>query len=103
MPMFNATPEVTAAYVSKVLPQHTSNFERMLGDNDWFVGSKPSVADMTVYDVYEIQALAFVPECLGIFPKMAAFVKRCNELPKIAAYKSGDVYAGLMKFPAFSK
>ena len=103
MPMFGAAPEVTAAYISKVLPQHSGNFERMLGDNDWFVGSKPSVADMTIYDVYEVQGLAFVPECLANFPKMAAFIKRCNELPKISAYKSGDVYAGLMKFPAFPK
>jgi len=72
----------------------------MLGDNDWFVGNKISVADMAIYDVYETQGIAFVPNCLENFPKMAAFIKRCNELPKIAAYKKGEAFAGLMKFPA---
>ena len=101
MPAFGASAEATAAYISNVLPLHTSNFERMLGDNDWFVGSAPTVADMTIFDVYEVQGLAFVPNCLEKFPKMAAFIKRCNALPKIAAYKSSDAYTGLMKFSAF--
>ena len=100
MPMFGASAETIANYIKKVLPLHTSNFERMLGDNDWFVGKGVTVAGMAIFDVYEVQGLALVPNCLENFPKMAAFIKRCNELPKIAAYKKSDAWNGLMKFPA---
>jgi len=55
---------------------------------------------MAVFDVYDTQCMVFVPNCLENFPKMTAFIQACNELPRIAAYKASDAFAGLMKFGA---
>ena len=74
---------------------HLKNFERLLGDNDWFVGKKTSVADMAVYDVLSSQCLNLIPGCLDAFPKLKAFVERVDALPSIAAYKASDAFKKL--------
>merc|ERR1712004_8313 len=45
-----ATPEMYTEFKAK-LAVHFKNFERLLGDNTWFVGDKVTVADMTMLDV----------------------------------------------------
>ena len=101
--MFGATPEAQANFVDKVLPQHVGNIERQLGDNEYFVGGKLSVADTAVYDVLVTKCRALYPDCLTAFPKLDAFVKRIEGLEKIAEYRKSEKFTKLMGFPPNEK
>ena len=98
--MFGATPEAEKKFVNEDLPKHVGNIERQLGDNEWFVGGKLSVADIAVYDALTSKCRSLVPDCLGAFPKLDAFVKRVEALPNIAKYRSEERFTKLMAFPA---
>ena len=87
MPMFGASAEAIKKYTDTTMPTHVGNLQRLLGDNDWYVGNKFSVADITVYDVLTSQVTTFLPGSLDAFPKLSAFVKRVEETEKIAAYR----------------
>ena len=101
--MFGATPEAEQKYATQDLPKHVGNIERQLGDNEWFVGGKVSLADVVVYSALTTNCQHIVPDCLGAFPKLAAFCKRFEALPKIAAYQASEQYTKLMKFEAIAK
>merc|ERR1711939_229765 len=77
---FGATEEAQRNYMTNILPLHLGNLERQLGDNDYFVGNKLSVADISAYDLFRHNCLAMVPKILGKLPKLAAFVERMNNM-----------------------
>merc|ERR1712083_34020 len=90
--MFGATPEAQKNFVEVAAPKHIGNFQRLLGDNEYFVGGKLSVADITVYDVLTTKCRAMVPGCLDAYPKLDAFVKRIDALPKIEEYRKSEKF-----------
>lgn len=94
--MFGAAKEKTDNFVSTVFPKHIGNLERQLGDADYFVGSKLTVADISVYDAL----VNFGAGCQTFedFPKIKALLDRVAADPKIAAYLAGEQFAVLMKF-----
>ena len=98
--MFGATPEAEKKFINEDLPKHVGNIERQLGDNEWFVGGKLSVADIGVYDALTSKCRNLVPDFLGAFPKLDAFVKRVEALPNMAKYRSEERFTKLMAFPA---
>ena len=98
--MFGATPEATQKYHDEIMPKHLANFERILGDNEWFVGGQISVGDITVFDVIQVMCTALFPKALDNFPNLKAHQEKIRALPNIAAYMESDAYKGLMGFPA---
>ena len=98
--MMGATPEKEKNFIDVDLPKHVGNIERQLGDKEWFVGGKLSVADIAVYDALTSKCRALVPNSLEAFPKLDALVKRVEALPAIAKYRSEERFTKLMQFPA---
>ena len=88
--MMGASQEAMASYVKEVMPKHVGNIERQLGDNEYFVGAKLSVADTAVYDVLTTMCRNLVPDCLAAFPKLDAFVTRIEGLEKVAEYRKSE-------------
>ena len=76
MPQFGATEEAVQKYIKEQLPLHLGNFNRILGEQEWFVGSKMTMADVYVYDLFSSQCTALVPDSLNDFPKLQALFKR---------------------------
>ena len=91
-PFYGASKEKQEDYIKNVQGLHLKNFERLLGDSDYFVANKISVADLTIYDVFTHQCLGLIPGCLAAYPKLDAFVKRIDALPNITAYKASDAF-----------
>ena len=94
-----ATQEAQRNFVEKVLPLHGGNIERQLGESEYFVSGKLSVADIAVYDVLTTKCRNLVPNSLEAFPKLDAFVKRIEGLEKIAAYRASEQFTKIMAFP----
>jgi len=82
-----------------VIPTHFKNFERLLGDNDYFVSNKVSVADMTAFDIFTNFSFNLFPSIKKDYPKLAAFVDRIASRPKLAKYLASEKYTSLMPFP----
>jgi glutathione S-transferase len=96
--MFGATAEAQKDFHDNQLPKHLGNIERQLGDNDYFVGNKMSVADITVYDFCRSYAINMVPDALEKFPKLSAWFVRMQANDDIAAHESSERFKGYMKF-----
>lgn len=96
--LFGASPDNVDSFVNEVLPLHLGNFDRMLGDGEYFIGSSLSVADICVYDVLTNYGSDVVPGVLDGFPRLKAFVSRVEGTPKIAAYIASAQYASIDKF-----
>merc|ERR1711998_215720 len=45
------SPELNSELKDKIIPVHFKNFERLLGDNDFFVGNAISVVDLGIFDI----------------------------------------------------
>ena len=103
LPMFGASEEAVKNYVEKAIPLHAGNLQRILGDNEYFVGGKLSYADIVVYDVLTNNCNNMVPGSLDAFPKLDAFRKRIDALPKIAEYIKSEKFTKLMAFPDITK
>jgi glutathione S-transferase len=78
--------------------QHFANFERLLGESDFFVGDAVTVADLTAFDIFNNFGFNLLPSKKGSFPKLVAFMERIAARPKIAAYMASEKYTGLMPF-----
>jgi glutathione S-transferase len=86
----------------KTMPIHLANFERILGDKIFFVGTSLSVADITVFDVINTYVHCMYPDCLSNFPKLEAHEARMLALPAIKTYRESEAFKRLRAFPDIS-
>lgn len=72
------------------LPQWLSHFERLLGRNGggegFFVGTKASVADTSVFGFLEMLVDNGLLEVLDSYPRLRAFFDRMKQRPNLARY-----------------
>lgn len=97
--MGNPDTEANLVFKTETLPRHFGNLERLLGDNDFFVGDAPTIADMTTFDVLNNFGFNIFPSTKESFPKLLAFYDRIAARPNIAAYMASEKYTALMAFP----
>ena len=90
--------EALAPFKEKIAPTHLANFERLLGDREFFVGDGITVADLTAFDVFNNFSLNLLPSFKGKYPKIDAFVDRIKARPNIAAYMASEKFTSLMPF-----
>jgi len=76
------------------LPGKLKAFEDFLGDNPFFAGASISFIDFHLYEMF-YQHSKLAPEMLANCPKLTAFIKRFEELPKIKAYMESERYTNL--------
>ena len=97
---FGASQEKADAYIDGGFAKHAGNLERQLGDNDYFVGGKLSIADISVYDACVNYGTATIPgDALKDQPKLKALIKRIEAHPGICKYLGGEQFASIiMKF-----
>merc|ERR1712190_464247 len=82
-----------------VLPQFLSHLQRLLGDKTYFVGDKLSLADVAVFNMFDIlmfppcevvaadeKAKAQQARCLDSFPNLQALKARVEAEPGIKAW-----------------
>merc|ERR1712166_313298 len=97
--MGNPNPELIAHLKDVVIPVHFANFERMLGDKDYFVGDAITVADIAVFDVLNNFSFNLFPSVKADFSKLSALYDRIAALPNMSAYMATEKYTSLMAFP----
>ncbi|XP_053376944.1 glutathione S-transferase Mu 1-like [Mercenaria mercenaria] len=73
----------------KTVPTKLAQFERHLGENDWFAGEKITAADFSMYEIL-IQHRRMQSDSLDAFPKLRAFLDRFECLPRVKEYLSLD-------------
>merc|ERR1719356_14566 len=88
--VFGASEEDQKNYRVNILPNHLSNFQRQLGENEFFVGNKLSVADITVYDFCRNYANIQVPGSIEPFDKLNAWFTRMQAYEKIKTHEDSD-------------
>jgi glutathione S-transferase P len=85
-------------YISKI-PEKVAIFEKILSENNggagFFVGSKVSYVDYTVFDLLD-NLTVLSSTCLDKFPLLKAFHSRMAAHGKIATYRKTD---GFIKMP----
>lgn len=79
----------------KTIPDKLAVFEKMLGRNQggegFFVGTKQSFVDYTIFDILDnLNVLS--PGCLDAFPLLKGFHTRMAARPKIAAIRSSEAF-----------
>ncbi|XP_056413872.1 glutathione S-transferase Mu 4-like [Hyla sarda] len=62
-----------------------ARYSRFLGERQWFVGDKLTLADFLVYDALDSNKI-LDPTCLQNFKNLQDFLTRFEALPAIAAY-----------------
>jgi len=92
-------PAVNGNFKDVILAKHFKNFERILGDRDFFIGGSCTVADIVVFDLVNNYSFNLFPATKAQFPKLAAFLERMQARPKIAAYMATEKYQNLQPFP----
>jgi len=93
-------PEAKQDFIAKQLPKHLGNFERLLGNNSFFVGGSFSIADASVFDVLHNYVVGQVPGSLTAYPKLAAYHDRIKNRPCIARYLASEQRAALHQIKA---
>jgi len=66
-------------------------FEAFLGDKKFFGGEEPKFVDFHLYEILTVYTILF-PEYKDKFAKIAAYLERFEELPKIKAYLASSKY-----------
>lgn len=96
--MFGGTEDDIKAYKEVIVPKHLENFQRILGERDYFAADgKFSVADLTIYDTLDV-ANRQVPGVLEEYPSLQAFHARVEARPNIAKWIVSDERAKLLAF-----
>jgi len=87
------------AHLKETIPKHFKNFERLLGDAEYFVDNKVSVADCGAFDIFNNFSFNLFPSLEAEYPKLVAFRDRMAARPKMAAYLTSEKFTKLMAFP----
>ncbi|XP_017494916.1 PREDICTED: glutathione S-transferase Mu 1-like, partial [Rhagoletis zephyria] len=66
------------------------NFEKWIGEKKWLVTDKLSYVDFMAYEYFDWYREFVSADCFSAFPKMAAYMKRFEELPSVKAYLTSD-------------
>ena len=98
LPLMGASKEAQAAYVEAFKTKHLPNFQRQLGEKDFFVGETISIADITVFDALTNFGEGLIPGVLDGFPQLKAWKERIAARPRVAAYLASEAFSKLMKF-----
>jgi len=72
--------------------------QNKLGEDDWFVENKLSVADFAMWELIDVHRLLF-PGCLEKFGKLENFMERFAKLPGVKEYLNSPRYR---PFPIWS-
>ncbi len=90
---YTANPDEKAAalktFVEETVPRHFAQLSAQLGDRDYFVGDKLSLADilfLRLLDPQDSASLVGNVDIVSNFPKLAALAARVRALPGIAAH-----------------
>lgn len=79
----------------KSIPEKLAVFEKMLGKNGggkgFFVGSKQSFVDYTIFDLLDNLAV-LSPGCLAGTPLLSAFHDRMSKRPNIAKHRQSEAF-----------
>lgn len=89
----SAEAEATAqkTWHEEVAPNHLTYLEKEIGDREWLVGDRISIADITVGSVMVSAWLAgFAPERKR-FPKLRGYLERLWSRPSLKPLIAGDV------------
>lgn len=86
-------------FINVEIPKNIGNFERLLGDNDYFVPGKLTLADIQVFDLLHFFYKNFVPTVLEAFPKLAAHYERISNRPNIKKWLASDRCAAIDVVP----
>ncbi len=78
--------------------QKLKQLEAGLGDNDWFVGNKLSIADFAVYHVL-IFHLDLCPDVVNKFPKLMSMKARIEAFPGVKEFLNSDKNYDLLYGP----
>lgn len=96
--IFGAKSAEAVAAHRTAMALHFANFERLLGESDFFVGGTITVADLTAFDSMNNFGFNLLPSAAADHPKLVAFCDRIKARPKIAAYMASEAYTTLMPF-----
>jgi len=89
MPVREATVDKEAKleeFKSKTLPHWLAFIDKRLGSNEFFVGSKPTLADVQAFNALWTYNNVAVPGCLDAFPNLKNFYERFAAIPNIAKW-----------------
>jgi glutathione S-transferase len=75
----------------EVAPKHLAYLERQLGDREWFVGDRISIADISVASILASAYLAGYAPDRKRFPKLRAFLDRMWSRPSLKALIDADL------------
>ena len=81
--------------------QWIGTFEKLLGDNDFFVGSSVTIADFAVFHLLDNFVKPLNKESLEASVKLEAWRQRVAALPKVAAYLASDRRPAITMPPFF--
>eukprot|EP00592_Proboscia_alata_P006269 CAMPEP_0194357792 /NCGR_PEP_ID=MMETSP0174-20130528/5232_1 /TAXON_ID=216777 /ORGANISM="Proboscia alata, Strain PI-D3" /LENGTH=232 /DNA_ID=CAMNT_0039127963 /DNA_START=111 /DNA_END=809 /DNA_ORIENTATION=+ len=98
---WGASQESADAFIDTTLELHMGNLERQL-EGEYFVGSKMSVVDISVYDAVMSFGIGRVPQghatILPKYPKLQALTKRVESHEKIQTYLASEANLSIYKF-----
>lgn len=78
-------PAALNRYLDEVAQIHLARLARLLGDQSYFVGASPTVADFSVFNALDVH-LTVEPALLAPWPTLAAFHARVAGLATVSAY-----------------
>lgn len=72
-------------HFDEIWPTHAGRLAKILGDQPFFAGSKPTAGDMVAFNAIDLHRI-IDPRCLDAFPTLASFYSRVAELPALIDY-----------------
>ncbi|XP_071494446.1 S-crystallin SL11-like [Diadema antillarum] len=78
--------ELKKKFVEETTPRILSFLEKMLGSTDYFVGDKPSLADVNVLNLVDVGKDHLGEEVFAKHPKLLELSKRVSAIPSVKAY-----------------